>query len=470
MRKTDNKTNNKLFKQLQTQKTISVKNFTKLLMAVVLFASYSCVQDTTEDLMPVLPGDGIGGGEVATLQVSIPMPTKTALGEKVGEVYPLYWCDGDALAVNGKKTSRIELVDPVDGKSSVAKFDLPYGVSIPYNLVYPYQGEGVAVSAEGDKMPVVFAAEQEYTEGTFANGSAPMYGWSDGFSNVTMKHLATALRFGIYAKSGDDVKLKYVSVSTLNAEPISGEFDVDCKTGELTARDSASSVVFYNFPDGEYQLSEGAEAASIFYIAVPQGEYSRFEVNFVTTDGSVHKETFDATGGKKLVSGKVREFPIVEFEANSKMFLIGNDADMQTFANEVNDRTFYEKYDGALVVADVDMAGKDWTPIDGFSSTFEGRSNKISGLTKPLFGKNIVGSISNLSVEATIVEESEGVVGVVARSLTTDGEKVGTIFNCRSYGSIVYQNTAITLNSNFDLVNVGGIVGTVNVRRHSYRR
>jgi hypothetical protein len=174
-----------------------------------------------------------------------------------------------------------------------------------------------------------------------------MYGWSDGFSDISMKHLATALRFSIYAKSGEVVKLKYVSVSTVKAEPIAGEFDVDCKTGELTARDSASSVVFYNFPNGEpHQLGEGVENASVFYIAVPQGEYSRFEVNFVDVDGGVHKETFDAAGeGKKLTAGKVREFPVREFKVNSTMFLIGNDVDMMTFAGEVKAGTFDGKYD-----------------------------------------------------------------------------------------------------------------------------
>ena len=56
----------------QIQKTISVKNFTKLLMTVVLLATYSCVQDSTEDLAPAVSGSVNGSGEVKTLQVALP--------------------------------------------------------------------------------------------------------------------------------------------------------------------------------------------------------------------------------------------------------------------------------------------------------------------------------------------------------------------------------------------------------------
>ena len=431
-------------------------------MAVVLLASYSCVQDTTEDLGPVVSGSGQGGGKVATLRVSMPASSRTALGEKVDGKYPVSWCEGDVLAVNGKPTTSITISEEDSG---VAVFELPLGITIPYNIVYPYCGDGVAAEGENGKYPVMFLSEQQHTEGTFAPNSAPMYAWSNGFDDVHMEHLTTVIRLGIKAKAGESVDLKYVSVSTVAAEPISGLFDVYCAEGgeqpqgTLVARDSALSTIFYNFEGDSYVINDSKE--EYFYIALPKGEYSRFEVNFVNQSGDVYAETFDATGDKQLVAGKVREFPVVEFEANSKMLLIGNDVDMETFAMEVKAGTFNDKFDGALLVNDVDMTGKEWASVEGFNSVFEGRNYTIKGLTAPLFGENVVATISNLNVEANIVEAANGKVGIIARSLAVEGEKVGTIFNCSAAGTLEYNNPNITVTSALDLINVGGLVGGV---------
>ena len=427
-----------------------------------MFASYSCVQDKTEDLAPVVSGAAGGSEGVSTLQVSMPVSSRTALGEKTDGKYPVSWCESDVLAVNGKPTTSITINESAP---NVAVFKLPLGITIPYSIVYPYPGEGVVADGKDGKYPVVFASEQMHTEGTFAQNSAPMYAWSNGFDDVHMEHLATALRFSIKAKAGESVNLKYVSVSTVAAEPISGLFDVYCtgndeaEAGTIVARESSISTVFYNFEGGSYTLSDSK--ADVFYIAVPKGEYTRFEVNFVTQSGEVCSETFDASGDKKLEGGKVREFPTVEFVANSKMLLIGSDVDMETFASEVKAGTFNEKYDGALLVSNIDMSGKSWSPVEGFTSVFEGRNFKITGLSAPLFGENVVATISNVVIEANLVEEACGKVGLIARSLAVDGDKVGTIFNCSAVGSINYQNDKLAVNENFDLINVGGLVGGV---------
>ena len=182
-----------------------MKNFTKLLMSVVLLATFACVQDPTESQAPIVVGPGSGSGEVQTLQVSMPVPTRTELGEKVDGKYPVSWCESDVLAVNGKPTTGITIYKETP---NVAVFDMPMGITIPFHLVYPYPGEDVAVETGSGKYPVVFSAEQKHTEGTFAPNSAPMYGWTTGFEEIQMEHLATALRFSIKAKEGQVVDLK----------------------------------------------------------------------------------------------------------------------------------------------------------------------------------------------------------------------------------------------------------------------
>ena len=79
------------FKKLYTMKQI----YKFLLVAAALFA-YSCVTDTTEDL-----GVGLGNnGGLTEITLSLEA-SRTQLGEKAGEVYPLYWSEGDAISANG---------------------------------------------------------------------------------------------------------------------------------------------------------------------------------------------------------------------------------------------------------------------------------------------------------------------------------------------------------------------------------
>ncbi len=435
-----------------------MKNFTKLLMAVVLLTSYSCMQDPTEDVAPVVSGSANGSGEVKTLQVSLPVPPRTELGNKneAGK-YPVYWCEGDVLSVNGKPTTGITLNE---ADKSVAVFGMPLDTSIPYHILYPYSDE--EVKAGSGMYPVRFAAEQEHAEGTFANGSAPMYAWSNGFEDVKMHHLSTVLRLAI-TNPGESVNLRYISVSTVDASPIAGVFDVYCgstdnndeKTGTIVAREGAASTVIYNFGEdenGDIKYHPLTSEGSVFYIVVPKGEYKGFEVNFVAQDGSVCVRTFSAEGNNKLEGGTVREFS-TEFEVNSKMFLVGNSDQMLTFAQEVQSGN----YSGALLVADIDMTGKEWTPIENYDKLFEGRNNTIYGLTVPLFGNNVAATISNVNIESNIVETENGKVGLLARSLVAGGE----VFNCSVSGSINYNNTTLDVSDDLKLINVGGLIGGI---------
>ena len=456
---TNNKQNKIIFLTNNFKKLTSVKNFTKLLMAVVLLASYSCMQDPTQDLAPVVSGSADGSsGEVKTLQVALPVPARTELGNKneAGK-YPVYWCEGDVLSVNGKPTTDITLNEE---DKSVAVFGMPLEASIPYHILYPYSGE--EVNAGSGMYPVRFAAEQVHTEGTFANGSAPMYAWSNGFDDVKMHHLSTVLRLAI-TNPGESVNLRYISVSTVDASPIAGVFDVYCgsadkndeKAGTIVAREGAASTVIYNFGEeenGDVKYHPLTSEGSVFYIVVPKGEYKGFEVNFVAQDGSVCVRTFSAEGDNKLEQGTVREFSTT-FEVNSKMFLVGSSDEMLTFAQEVQGGS----YSGALLVADIDMTGKEWTPIENYDKLFEGRNHTISGLDVPLFGNNVAATISNVNIESNIVETENGKVGLLARSLVAGGE----VFNCSVSGTLNYNNTTLDVSDDLKLINVGGLVGGV---------
>lgn len=420
-----------------------MKNFTKLLMVVALLASYSCTQDVTTDLDQNV---GSGQGEMVTLSATLPSPeARTELGAKVGNVYPLYWSEGDVVSVNGYAAG----VEIVSGNRKLANLSVPAALETPYHLVYPWV-EGVEPSAKVGYSPVVFQSVQAHTEGSFAQGSAPMYGYTNGFENITLKHLTAVLRVEVKAKAGETVNLSYLTVGTVDGAPISGVFDVDCSNGAMVARSSASSTILYDFGEGGCQLSDAQ--SSVFYIAVPQGAYEGFEINFIADNGAVMTKSFSGLGSKKLVAGKVREFPCVEFEAGSSMFLISNDAELLDFAAQMAAGGIAE--DGALLVADIDMTDKDWTPIDLAGKVFDGNNKWIKGLRAPLFN-TVSAQVRNLNVEVNIVAAEMISVGAICNTLED-----GSLTNCSTAGTLTYSNTQNVGETLGDIA-VGGVVGKV---------
>ena len=414
-------------------------------MVVALLAGYSCVQDATTDLDQNV---GANQGEMVTLSATIPAPeARTELGSKVGNAYPLYWSEGDVVSVNGYAAG-VELQR--GGDKRVANLSVPASLETPYHLVYPWV-EGVEASAKAGYTPVVFQSVQAHTEGSFAQGSAPMYGYSTGFESVTLKHLVAALRVEVKAKTGESVNLKYLTVGTVDGSPISGVFDVDCSNGALVAREDASSTILYDLGDGVHTLSDAT--SSVFYIAVPQGSYQGFEINFIADNGAVMTKGFSGIGANKLVAGKVREFPCVEFEATSSMYLISNDAELLDFAAKMTAGEFTAE--GAMLVADIDMTDKAWAPINLESGIFDGNNKWIKGLNAPLFD-NVASEVRNLNVALNIEATDIAAIGGVCNTLTG-----GSLTNCSTEGTLTITNATVSGELLSDIV-AGGIVGSAS--------
>ena len=71
-----------------------MKNLFKIFLAVVALFAYSCVTDTTEDLGIKISGD--------QTEITLSLEeSRTHLGEAAEGVYPLYWSEGDKIAING---------------------------------------------------------------------------------------------------------------------------------------------------------------------------------------------------------------------------------------------------------------------------------------------------------------------------------------------------------------------------------
>ena len=338
-----------------------MKNLAKIFMAVaVALFAFSCVQDATEDLGIKVEGQG---GVELTLSLE---ESRTQLGEKADGIYPLYWSEGDKISVNG-----VESAEAVIGaNASTATFAVDV-VADELCVVYPAtEGTG-----EGTTFPVNFLAEQAYTEGTFANGAAPMYGYAANASTpIELKHLAGALRLAV---TGNGEAITKVVAKAENGN-IAGAFTVDCANGTLTAGAEASNTVTVTFAE---PLVLGAEAQHI-YLAVPAGSYGQFTLTLHTaTDKMVVK--FDSEA-KPISAGNVREFKEITYAATpagdeSTIFEIDGKDALIEFASIAST---FAPYVEAKVVAEIDMTGVDWTPIEGFGEyEFDGGNFAIKGST-----------------------------------------------------------------------------------------
>ena len=399
----------------------------------MLFAGFACTTDTTEEL-----GLQVNGAAQTEIVLSLE-ESRTQLGEKADGVYPLYWSEGDKIAVNGVASAEVS-ADYVG--AAAAKFVVS-GVTHPYHIVYPAPAEGVAAVTEGC-YPVVFPATQSYVAGNIDGNAAVMYGYAEEGAAPTLKHLTGVLRFAVKGQ----VTLASLTV-TSESGALAGSFDVNCTTGVLTAQEgSTSGTVSMSFGEG---LTLGAEATPI-YVAVPAGQYGAVQCVLTTTEGKKMVATFDSSA-KPITAGKVREFSEFEFaETADKHVEIDSKEALIAFAAAPTS--------SAVVTATIDMSGYDWTSIEGYEAyTFDGGKDKgyeIKGLSAPLFGTTAA-TIKNLKLTGVaITETTHGYTGAVARMLQN-----GTLSDCYAEGTLVMNNTTYNeaYKEDFSNINIGGLVG-----------
>ena len=414
-----------------------MKNLTKIFFVVAAMVAVSCTTDVTEDL-----GVQVNGAGQTTITLSLE-ESRTQLGEAVNGLYPVAWSADDAISVNGVASSSIAISD----NASVATFTFNGVLNYPYAVAYPATTEG----------KVVFADQQSYTEGTFANGAAAMYGYSEAEGGMALKHLTGVLKIGV---TGDKT-LTLAQISNVNRAPIAGAFDLDFAEGELTPTSSSKEVISYSFGDGVQLSSE----PTYIHATVPAGVYGELYVTLYDNEGGVMYATVKAGDEKPLKAGKVREFSnSIAYAPHSTLFVIRDKESLKAFAAEAPLST-----KDAIFVADVDMTGEAWTPIDSYAGTLYGNGYAIKGMTAPLFGKAFC-SIKGLHLVDVAIESTDDPgVGALARHITAAGYSNGSIDrfpsveNCSVSGSVVLNNTNTAfVNTSFNDYGetcAGGLVG-----------
>ena len=414
-----------------------MKNFAKFFVSVaVLFVGVSCATDSTEDLGQQVVGKGQTVLTVSTGESVI--DTKTSLGDKNGETYPIYWSEGDQLSLNGVASSKLE---GVEAQQKSATFTWDGTFDAPFCVAYPASAEGT----------VTFATSQKYVEGTFAPKAMPMYGYNDvvGAESVELHYLAGVLRIGLYADEETTIKSMYVE--NLEGTPIAGAFNCNfANGGAVTPAEGAVSTISY---DAEgVVLSQSEAAPTLFHITVPEGYYDVLRLTIITDKGTMIAKVRagQESAGGKIEAGVVREFATKKFNTNGgNYFEVKSQADLETLKAHIAENTLKD-YDIVRVTADFAVEG--WTaPIDGFDGMLDGNNHTISGLTAPLFGE-LKGAVSNLNLAAAISVSNEENVGIVARSMSADA----ILRNCNTSGTLKF-------NGSTEVVKLGGLVGTTEL-------
>ena len=235
--------------------------------------------------------------------------TKTSMTQ---EKY-VVWSQNDRLAIFQGSTlaDEFKVSDASAGKAngtfsivtdaSEVNGDFSAGTELPCNVAfYPYadglsltgsvlEDEGPVYEIDGFSLP----AEQNYAEGSFANGAFPMVAVTETLSDhkLKFKNLLGALKLQLKGTQ----TVKSITVKGRNNEKLSGAATVTAYASNLapaitmTATDEASKSVTLDCGDG-VQLSEST--ATDFIIALPPVLFSQ---GFTVTVTDSDEQTYEIT-------------------------------------------------------------------------------------------------------------------------------------------------------------------------------
>ena len=255
-----------------------------------------------------------------------------------------------------------------------------------------------------------------------------MYGYSENGGGLQLTHLTGVLKIGV---TGDKT-LSYAQISTVDRTPIAGAFALDFATGELTSTSASKELIGYSFGEG-LALST---TPTHLHIAVPAGVYNELYVTLYDTEGGVMHATVKANDKKPLKAGAVREFSnAIVYAPNSTVFVVKDKASLLAFAAQAAE---LEK--DVLFVADVDMTGEAWTPIEGFAKNVLGNGYAIKGLNAPLFGTTSA-SFKGLHLRDVALNSNNNArYGALACEVVATDATIPVVENCSVSGTLVVEN------------------------------
>ena len=305
-----------------------MKKINLLLLLFVALLLGACIQSNEVDY----------DGPYTEISVSLG-DTKTSLGEKGDDgIYPIHWSATDRIVMNGSPSEKMTIVE----ETGNAVFTFKGTMEGERYITYPYTAES---SCTAEQPTVVFPAAQSYIEGTFDLNAAPMCGYSvDGEGTTTLQHLAGVLRFAFVA-SAPNTTIKQVSITTTAEDAaLAGEYEVDCKTGEITPIEGTTSkTITYSL--GEKGLALSTSVEKYLHITIPKGNFGSCVIAVTDSNGRSMMMKWSANNIK---AGIVREFKKIYYKADATISI-------DSFESEDDDISM----DTITVVDDMDIFEDD---------------------------------------------------------------------------------------------------------------
>ena len=260
------------------------------------------------------------------LKVTMP-ETRTYLGEKQGDTYPMYWENDDLLCVNNTLSSEIT-INPNNPSSAEFKFDRE--LELPYYITH-YNNEEAKFFGLTSELAFFDNEQEESLEGSFQPKSAPMYGIVKSESEgIKLQHLAGVLRFSVKA-SDNATTLKSITIRTESGAPLAGYYYINpiildvfgeegldgitLSEGNLTAYDAILGKPYYNTDHIVYNCNTSKPLSTStnrsFFVTIPEGSHGLCYIELETTEG---KKMLCAWKANNIKGGKVKEFSTITFK------------------------------------------------------------------------------------------------------------------------------------------------------------
>ena len=294
----------------------------KFLPILIFIYCISCQADHTADNSG---GIVIADGKT-TLTIST-ADTRTYLGEKNGETYPVYWSEEDVICVNDNLSSSITIDAQ---KPTTAKFEFDGKLELPYYISY-CEAPNLGFESRNSRAVFFDNQQKESLENSFQPNSAPMFAIvKSANEGIKLQHLAGVLRFSVKAND-EATTLQSITIRTESGSPIAGDYFINpiirevlgeenldgitLSEGNLTAYDIVLEKTIYNSDNIVYSCDTSKPLSTTrersFFITIPEGSHGLCYVEFETTNG---KKMLCAWDASEVKGGKVKEFSTITFE------------------------------------------------------------------------------------------------------------------------------------------------------------
>ena len=282
-----------------------------------------CQRETSKEL-----GSDVFIGNGKTLVKISTADTRTYLGKKSGDTYPIYWNEEDKICINNQLSSGIK-INPNNPASAEFEFDteLKYPLCISHCRTPLLNWSGEADWLNQSALTVINTEQAEEVKDSFQSGYAPMYAIVEGGDTaIRLKHLSAILRLSVKAE-GATKTLSTITIRSESGAALSGIYLINeivnkslsqedlasmgltLSSSNITPYLSNSDHITYTC-DTSKPLSTSEER--VFYIVVPEGSHGLCYIELTTTD---NEKMLCAWTASDVKAGTMREFSTLTFKA-----------------------------------------------------------------------------------------------------------------------------------------------------------